>query len=837
MTDSACSYCGRKGLLVYPVRYAVACPNGKDDVPGLSGNFKIAGGPDDISPAKYTLRALRTGYFYVYEEKRKRLKAYIVLPNGALWEFPVEYIPAIDTDRMDFCCLNRVSVSLSYCIDIEPFPCEVMGNIWMGWSNVLWTKSTISKVPDVKWRLKHLQCIDAQAMLHGSAAHSAKFKDYSSKVPHFSSSEEVLKKAFDFSNTLSQREKHLRDARGNIESVMQEKCPYGGFIVAVNDPVGITNDLSELTCPTHHSGFDETIYRGEICRQLLDNIEKSVRHDARTNAEMDIMLEKATEKDLRVAEADWGRQLWKVIKAGGPEKYEKRKQAERRRYGDSIEGRIAAAEDRAWKDFTSDTDGKTLFDSELLKNFPIHHEIATKKYESIGARLAIAHSAWLKCTQLRDWMHAVHDTCDIRSGFSYRESLAQCIGKGVATSQCEAILYQWLSSENLSDSDNLYVRALLFNQDELIDAAGVDIRGADYKPKYLLSVYKGALSRFNKKDNAHLVDRLVLTTANILARALGQAGSIVMRNLTLAGLTLLGKTLINRSNLTEKALVDWVIHQSNEQFGQFDKKFIGHLSNARKEAKRVIRRNPSHDVVFAFELDVKSLEKEGRIRAGTMRGVGIPGRDLIKEWFDSSDVNTGSVGVVLQLCALYYANEDFRRADEFDRTKLGLKVAVAVLAVAASTLEAVATTLDKVPDYPLSRFVMKHWNFGSGAIKNGVTIGKFFGAMAGAANAVFDFVNSYQAFKDGDKWLGRAYFLNGVLSLGLAIVGYFIGAAIFWPIFVLAFAFSLIVAAIRTPPLKRWVSRCYFSIQSGNDAKAYSSLEEELIAFNGAVGS
>ena len=81
---NGCNFCDKKGLLIYPVRYAVASPYGAAGVPGLSGNFKIEGAPQSAGAAKYSLRALRPGYLYTYDEKRGRLKAYVVMPTGHL---------------------------------------------------------------------------------------------------------------------------------------------------------------------------------------------------------------------------------------------------------------------------------------------------------------------------------------------------------------------------------------------------------------------------------------------------------------------------------------------------------------------------------------------------------------------------------------------------------------------------------------------------------------------------------------------------------------------------------------------------------------------------------
>jgi hypothetical protein len=836
VTNMNCSYCGRKGLLLYPVRYAVACPNGQKEMPALSGNFKIDGAPSVVAPAKYTLRALRTGYLYAYEEKQKRLKAYIVLPKGGLFEFPVEYEPIVDPHRMNDCCLDRVNVALSYCIDIEPLPCELMGNIWIGWSNVLWTKPSIAQVSDPSWRKKHMQCIDAQAMLNGLAPHAAGFKDHADKLPHFSASDPALAKAFDFSNTPASREAKLRSKRDDIARVMNQRCPYGGFIVAVNDPVGITNDLSELTSLTHHTGFDEEIYRGEICGQLIHGLEQAVRQDARKAAEIEMRMDFGVEQNPQLAKSDWGRQVWRLVKAGGPAKYEEQKKVEKKKYGDSVASKIAAAEDRAWKEFTSDADGKNVLDHARIQAFPERYASAVKRYEPVRDALAKAHCAWLKSEQLSRWMDGTHDPRDIRCGFSYRESLAQCIGKAVATQQCEAALKQWLGSCNVSDPTNLYARALLFNHQELIDAAGVELRGADFKPKYFLSIYKGALARFTKRETAHLIDRLALNTANILARALGEEGNEGMRRLTLLSLTLLGRTVIKPSNLTKHELSKWVIAEAQAQGIKFDQTRTARRASARKEAKRVLPRASAAKFVSAFELDIKSLEADGTIRPGTLRVVGIPGRDLIKEWCNSSDFNTGAVGVVLQLCALYFVTEDLKRADEFDRGKVVAKVAFAAVALSASLLEAVSTVLDKAPTHPLSRFVFGHWNFGSAAIKIGIKAGKMIGGLAGLANGIMDVVTGIFTYKDGDEWLGGIYVVNGALSAALAIVAGFTSIAVFWPLFVLAFLLSIFVAIIRTPPLVKWIRRCYFSIQTISGGKSYSSLDEELSAFNGAIG-
>ncbi|QBE62732.1 T6SS effector BTH_I2691 family protein [Pseudoduganella lutea] len=837
MKNSYCSYCDRKGILLYPVRYAVACPNGQSEVPGISGNFKIIGGPEDITPAKYTLRKLRTGYLYTYEEKQKRLKAYMVLSTGALWEFPVEYAPVFDPDSSIRCCMDRVKVALSYCIDVGPADCEILGNIWLGWSNVLWTKTTVANIQNAGWRKKHMQCIDGQMMLAGKAPHSAKFQENYSVIPHFTCDNSAQKKAFAYSNSSPDREASLHDRGQNLKNVLQEQCPYGGFIIALNDPVGITNDLSELTSPTHHAGFDEEMYRGQICTQLIYSLENTVREDARISTEGEILLERAGELSPEVAHGGAMSKMWKMMRAGGISKYAEQQKAERKKYGNSKEGRILAAQEEAWKDILTHPEGGSLLDDALIKSFPERYHNAVKKYEPIGSRISNLHCSWLTSTQLSEWMAGTHDETDLRSGYAFRESLSQCIGKAVSVERCQSILENWMASGSLVDTRNLYGRALLYNQKEILAAAEMEIRGSDFKPKYLLSIYKGVLGRVAADEAARLVDSLALTTAKILARALGQGSNFIMRNLAIAGLTLQARTFIKPSNLSKSDLSKWIIKSAESQGVKFLENRRGVRSSARKEAKRALPKYPASPTICAFELDIEMLESDGRIQSGSLKPIGIPGHELLKKWFGAnSDFNTGVVGVILQLGALFFTNEDLKRIDELDRTKQSLKVAVASVALSSALLETVAGTLQKFPEHPLSKAIFAHWAITEGAAKKAVKCAKIFGALAGVANAAFDIMNAADAYNEGDWVLGSIYAASGVLSAALAVAGYFLASAIFWPLFALTLILGLLVGVFRPAPVKKWIGRCYFSSQrSSGEHKRYSSLDEELIAYNGAL--
>jgi hypothetical protein len=557
MAHVNCSYCSKSGLLIYPVRYAIACPAGAAGVPGLSGNFKIVDAPQDIGAVKYTLRALRPGYLYTYDEKRRKLKGYVVMSRGHLWNFPIE-LPAPDVSRTTMSCLNPVDVTLSLCVDVRHSDNDPAGNFWIGWSNSSWTPNLIKMVGDTGWRKKHMRSIDVEAMLAGAAPHSGDFQSTQMKVSHFVADVKAMQKAFGFSNTSITHEARQRRWAPGILSSLKSRSPYQGYIVAVNDPVAITNDLSELTVPTDSSGFDERVYRGKIIDELLTETERSVRAHAKATFDEEYRPPKSFTETSNYR--SFGERM-RDATGGDSNKIDEPKKREMALARQQAEH---AAVNGAWIELTT-LNGRPLLDEPRRKALPREYEAALKAFEPAINKLAETHAHWLSSLQLANWMEGVHDPQDIASGFAYRESLAQCIGKAAAAVACQAQLTGWLNSQNTADTHNLYLRALLFNQTEIANAAQASIGSGDIKLEHVFSIYQGALERLKNGDDAKLVDHLVLTTANILVKALTYPGKAVMKNATLVGLSLLARTTISPSNLSARDLRDWAITQAEQQ--------------------------------------------------------------------------------------------------------------------------------------------------------------------------------------------------------------------------------------------------------------------------------
>ena len=826
-----CNFCHKKGLLIYPVRYAVASPYGADGVPGLSGNFRIEDAPQAAGAAKYTLRALRPGYLYTYDERRQRLKAYLVLPSGHLWNYPLEYnTPHPSTIR--FACIEAGEVVRAYCVDIEHTDADPAGNFWIGWSNVQWTKTLIKKVSDASWRKKHMRCIAIPALLAGSAAHTGEFSACAEKVSHFAANAEAMKKAFSFSNTSVDFESRKYATKARFNGIMAQQEPhFKGYIAALNDPVGMTNDFSELTVPGVQAGFDEKVHQSKVIADILAMTEQHVRREARDDVNLDDTIDEVSKHhpdgNLYAGLKGW----MAVFKAGGLERHEKKQQEKRRKYGIDKAARQQAAADEAWHDLTHDN-GKPTVDEKKLKAFPAIYEAALKEFEPRYLQLVMTHVGWLRSEQLANWMEAVHDDADIRSGYAYNESVSQCIGHAVCTQPCIDQLTSWISDENLKSPRNLYGRALLYNQADIIAATEPHLKGSDLQLENVLNIYKGAHARLHDPmQEKQLIDRLVLTTANVIGKSLAKTSQA---GLTGIYLYLLSDGKIKASSTRTIDIARWAIAQAEERGIKLDTTRRQTHAGALAEASRAANQAKKDRKVIAYELDIARLEKEGRIAPGSIKGIGLPGVATAQKWLGSSspsEFRLGAATILVQMVALNFAMKDLANNDQFNQTETRFKATIAIASLSATIVETAAVSVEKSVEHPLGAFIRDQWGMDAKLAGTIAKMARRVGAIAGVFSGLYDmFRNAPDADKAGNKTLAGLYFINGLVGIVLPAAIYVSIGAIFWPLFIFSLGLGIVIASINNSALKSWISRCEFS-----NGEKYTSFDEQLNAYEKAV--
>lgn len=846
-----CVLCDRQSLLIYPVRYAVACPRGAAKAPALSGNFKMdSRAPQSVANAKYTLRALRAGYLYTYDEKRRLLHAYIVLPSGIMGRFTPGKLPPppnMVKALANGCATQMDLPSLSRCVDIAHTPgVDEATNLWIGWSNVTWTKALVQKVlDDAKWRKQHMQCINIPSLLAGGVADTGEFKASRANIAHFAMNAQALKDAFDFSNTPTDEESKLYGLADDIAHGMAQTPNKKGFVVAVNDPVGITNDLAELTVPSLANEFDEEIFWKATSFQLLARAQQGIEQRASESTGLSYGISKSI-ADANIASSGFSepapdvvglfRLISNAFKSGSLDQAVK---DDEKNMADIAAAQQKAADD-AWLDASTKLDqhGKrvSVLDEKALRSFPQEYQKALDAFKPKWEPLVQAHASWLKCELLSDWMAGVTDTKDLRSGYAYSESCAQAIGAAAGTDECTKVLNDWLAQPRLSNARHIYARALLFSHDDLMTAADAQIHGSDIQYEAFMNIYKNAYQRLGK-DKSTLADRLLVTTANTAVKKLATRANDAGLKLLMIRLQVQGGVAIKVEDVDQIKLQRWVLDEVKEQGFEIEGNRVERRRAAAQAAKEALKTASANPSVALFQFDTDTLERTGRLDAGAIKTLKIPGSEVMRKWLGSaapSDFNLGIVTGIVQLATFTFALKDLCRSDQFNHNDNLKKFRMCLLSMAGNLVETISGTVKAFEEcpHPLSAYIMRDWSRLARFDKVGVFLGRGMGAFAGAFVAWDDFhKNAPDAWQNQEYALSVMYRVNGALGIYVAILSITGSVPGFWPIFAISIGISVGIAKLKDSEMKDWVSRCKFSAGSH-----YDSIDAELKAYNSAAG-
>ncbi|WP_186124959.1 T6SS effector BTH_I2691 family protein [Burkholderia gladioli] len=862
---ASCPLCDRKSLLFYPVRYAVACPRGAGKAPGLSGHFKIdSRAPQSVATAKYTLRALRPGYLYTYDERRRRLRAYTVLEDGIMWSFPPGSTPppADAEGLMTQGCSRAGDLSfetLGRCVDIEYTPgCDnpTGMNFWVGWSNVRWTKDLVfNKVHDASWRKQHMQCIEIAKVLADAADDAASFEVAYQQIAHFAMNEQAMKDAFGFSNRDPKSEitQGKRKLPPRIIDAMHATPNKRGFILAVNDPVGIANDLSELTVPSLNTGFNEEMYWKATSAQLLQQAQMGLRARAREGTRSSYavseMVQQVNSNPGFMAPGAGGQtadlgQLVRLAKGLFKTGSLTKAMEEDNRRAADVPAAMKEAEDDAWVDASTKIDehGKRVpaLDLDALKRFPEEYKKALDAFHPTWQKLTQAHADWLNSKLLSDWLTGITDPQDLSSGYAYSESCAQAIGSSAGTEACTKVMNDWLTQANVSDTRNLLSRALLFSQDSLMNAAAPKIHGSDIQYESFMNIYKGSAQKFeNNHGDVSLRDRLMLTVGNVIVAALAQTGESAAKRLVMIRLHLQAGVSINPKTVSANQLSKWMIKQAEELGVDLE----GSKNQQRRAAgvlahKTLSAANAPDSKVIALQMDVDALQRAGKLEEGVIQEVGIPGAKTLQRWLGSSapaDFNLGVVTAIIQMATLTFAWKDWAGSDQFSNDENGKKFWACIASIGGNVVETISGTVKAAMEgeaHPLSSFLLKQWAGAGRFTKYGVYGGRLMGSIAGAILAWGDLArNAPEAFRNKEVGLGWLYGASGALGLYVAFFSITGSVPLFWPIFIVSILVAIGIATLKASELSDWVKRCKFSV-----GEHYSTFDDELKAFNSAIG-
>ena len=161
--QGVCPNCTKAGLPLLPLRYAVARGDAlvKERAPSLRAPF--GAGVEDIPlPAElahYTLRTLRSGYLYVFNEARASWSSYEVEEDGTLLEFPfLDKSPPQNEDEIREVCSRHGNPDIAKCIMIKD--AHNAAAVWLAFTCTAWTPDVKKKHTDQAFREQHMRRID-----------------------------------------------------------------------------------------------------------------------------------------------------------------------------------------------------------------------------------------------------------------------------------------------------------------------------------------------------------------------------------------------------------------------------------------------------------------------------------------------------------------------------------------------------------------------------------------------------------------------------------------------------------------------------------------------------
>lgn len=821
-TSHGCEVCTVVGLPILPLRYALAwageeVPDSKR-APQLSAPFSASTYPSlDATEAHYTLRVLRGGYLYTYDEARREWSAYEVSEGGTLSVFDADEGPGAGERPAAVKCSRAASPSLGRCIQVKD-PAKA-GKLWLAHSDTQWTVAVKEKHADAAYRAKHMRCIDVGAWF-GSAGgksqpHLGALKDVFSQVSEYAL-EPAPTAFFDYKweqgGSMTAGVESLRrvnvvpepafmflpydfaalprdDFRGLLlkthPDVPLPLQPYA--MVALDDPIGITTEVAALMSDRLEGFMTEPervrpMATSAAIMQMRDAAEHQAVLKAASLMEYDEYNEYEARRKIAAGSYDMqGKPKYtahdlKLIrenawsKAGCAERYDE-------------------AARRAWQDVN---------DAEL-----------NVLNEKVIAPLAAAHVTLLESFELNQHLQCNHDPQDVQSGVAYVAVAALCIGDTQDKITHADLYARWLDGSP-QDASNLLLRGFVLNQEHLateivkaVDAAG-NIKFEELPWSYLFGLYNGALSVASGGATAlvaHWIEKSLGPVAGILSKAADGAAKPyaliawgVAANVPLERVELKGKT--------SGAIVREVMLAKEKASGQRPRY---QAVRAEIQRLRVLGLNTAQtpsDVAFIGVRQDASLVSGAHYR--TERNGFISNK--LGNWRSvmDSDLRAGLGGSLLSAVALGVLYKKATQSMVHEREESWLRVVASATSLVGAATEMAGKKLERIgslnprlaKSVPVGRYV--------------ATIGSRVSAFGGVLMGMLDLYRGSKEVARRNYKMGALYLLSGAAALGLSFA--ILAVNLLWTgvFFVIVVTVAIAMMVWADGAHHAWLDRCWW---------------------------
>lgn len=888
---------------------------------GLDLPANMTAGITDIAlpaqSAKYTGRLLRPGYLYVFNEARGEWKAYLVTGLGYLYEFDIADTTPPDADKIEFSCYRTGEEFVARCITIPD--AQQAGKVWLGFSDTAWTRAVLDRHRKQRYREKHMRVVDVKQWMAGSTSqpHIAPFSQLpeivnefaiageerggEEKPPEYSvvidsetgepkinpetgqpmlaiTLETVKITSFPPLNFSPHRfEACKHEAPGLMEWAAAAAQPHEPMLVAVDDPVGITMEIAALMGNRLQDFLgQEELERPLAISALVDSLEEAIRNQA----ELD---EIHTRQQKAVSDLYYWKRIPVMSMDGIRDPVRDRMQTEHlERLSDPVyrkqwQAKIDTAKQSAADALTqSDLDNIAdkawrKYRNQLRSGEPDEwrKRVYQPRLEAFDREqmvpLAKAHCAWLTSYATTNSFIYNHDETDAESGAGYVQALLLCIQDTQQNQICFDTYQDWLTA-NTADPRNLLQRALLHNQQQVIDALDKAVPGnglpkgemPDVQWKSLIALYGKSLKHLDAGGQ------------NIVAQLLTAVGGPVIQVLNGMIDNTVGRLVIALGIIGE-APITMVTH-------------VGTVDEALDAMVRLMKEiNPEALENVDTGLLKRRLEIQSRGRRQTIQTRGKSGRFgaskvalrvnrfavaqikpgqtpaqaaaeaagtalLMNEWpknemarfrtMFSTNARLAVIGLILQIVSANSmatkldSSMSHQRVENSWRFRSGV---TAIVGGVGNLIHDGVVAGGKAGSIRLAKAASTYWLKALGAVSRGI------GFAAAGIVAVMDTRNAVREYGKGNVGITWLYGLSSATGIGAALLfSGWITATIFGLsatgvgliLVAIGIAIALLIEFFKTNELQDWLERCLFGDLG---EQRYPNLEEEMEQFELAL--
>lgn len=491
MNDAAADYCPnciRFGFPILLARYAVARTDAevRRRAPPLQTPF--GSGVQDIvlpaSDAQYTLRLLRGGYVYAFNETRDEWLAWQVNEHGDLSSFDIrDTSPPPQNDDAPASCSRHGSAMMSKCIVL---PDAKWGTtLWLAFSAAPWTAKVWRRHQDAAYRQRSMRRIDMagwvgsgkpqphmaglyQALDQVAEFHLVDTYSILPKTPDATNLPrmEVLPGAHALAHSLSGRVQYAQHQldllRAQARLAARQDAPdhplaVAPALVALDDPVGIIADLNQLAV-TRLLEWENEPERAEK-RQSAAAI-TALREAIHQGAVEDEVHRKRTSAMVGrgIVGVFGGRTAAQGLSRSLP------------LWTDDVfavedEEEVLRLGRESWKKYRKHLrDGNAY--ARWLKNTYLDEQ--DRFYQKHIAALDDGYIAWLPAAAFKQHMVCNFDSTDTTSGILYQEAVTAMLQDATSRGKVFAYVLEQLENGDPLDPESILLRAQVWNQDALI---------------------------------------------------------------------------------------------------------------------------------------------------------------------------------------------------------------------------------------------------------------------------------------------------------------------------------------------------------------------------------